>query len=301
MEKMLQDLAYKFQKKTVLLPEKHDIRVKEASKILQEEFQVNVITECDVHELALQEHLYEFFIPKKPKDARDLAKELCVKPIYRAGFYLRQGHCDAVIAGCATPTSDVLKALVATVGTSKNTLTSGMMMVLKKPDEYGESFYVFSDCAVIPTPTAEQLCEMGHLASQAFLKWSRGKTPRVSFLSFSTAGSATHLSVERVKKGANLFKIEYPKILSFGETQFDAAVDKTIAKDKGNPLEGHTNVFIFPSLDAANITYKALQRIGQLDAFGPILLGTHKPYSDLSRGASSRDIVMTTLLTLANG
>ena len=125
--------------------------------------------------------------------------------------------------------------------------------------------------------------------------------PRISFLSFSTAGSANHPEVDKVKNAHHLFSSLYPAIISEGEVQFDAACVPSISKRKktGGLIHGKTNVFIFPDLNSGNISYKITQYLAGGKAWGPILLGTEKPFSDLSRGASPEDIVQSAILTLA--
>jgi malate dehydrogenase (oxaloacetate-decarboxylating)(NADP+) len=56
-------------------------------------------------------------------------------------------------------------------------------------------------------------------------------------------------------------------------------------------LEGPANVLIFPNLEAGNIGYKLLQRLGGADAIGPMLVGMDEPVHVLQRGDEVTDIV----------
>jgi len=50
-------------------------------------------------------------------------------------------------------------------------------------------------------------------------------------------------------------------------------------------------VLIFPNLDAANVSYKLLSRVGGAEAIGPILVGMAQPVHLLQRGSDVNDIV----------
>jgi malate dehydrogenase (oxaloacetate-decarboxylating)(NADP+) len=65
-------------------------------------------------------------------------------------------------------------------------------------------------------------------------------------------------------------------------------------------LRGRPNVMIFPNLDAANIAYKLMWRMGNAEAFGPILLGMAHPIHVLQRGSEAADVLNLTALAVVD-
>ncbi|WP_338635613.1 phosphate acyltransferase [Spirobacillus cienkowskii] len=291
--------------KKVALPEGNDERVISAAKILKKELNIECIL-GNIEDAAKQSQktleIMHKIAEKKGKKLSPKIEPFASDTTFTAGAQLFTGHVDAVVSGCVNSTAHVIRAALNTVGLKPETkvITSCFLLALPKATDGGENLVLFSDCGVIPQPTSTELADIAFLSQEAFAFWS-GKEPRISFLSFSTVGSAEHPDVEKVRTAYKFFIDRHPSIIADGEVQFDAACVPSIAKRK-NPsshIAGKTNVFIFPDLDSGNIGYKITQRIGGAQAWGPILLGAAKPFSDLSRGASADDIAHAAVLTLA--
>jgi phosphate acetyltransferase len=212
------------------------------------------------------------------------------------------GDADAIVAGAESATADVLRAGLAIIGTQKGSKTASSCFVMMVPDKSwgAEGGLIFSDCAVMPNPTAEQMADIAESAAQSCREFLEVE-PVVALMSFSTKGSAAHADVTKVQQAVDILKGKKPDFLFDGELQADAALVPSVTDKKapGSPISGKVNTLVFPNLSAGNIGYKLVQRLGKAEAFGPFLQGFAKPISDLSRGCSVDDIVVTAAVTLA--
>lgn len=156
---------------------------------------------------------------------------------------------------------------------------------------------VYGDCAVNPSPTSEQLADIAISSAQTATMF--GIEPRIAMLSYSTGTSGKGAEVEKVKEATEIIKSRRPDLKTEGPIQYDAAVDKNVAKTKmpDSEVAGKATIFIFPDLNTGNITYKAVQRSANALAIGPVLQGLNKPVNDLSRGCLVADIVNTVVIT----
>lgn len=230
------------------------------------------------------------------------ARKTAIDPLVFGALLVREGVADGSVAGAANATADVLRAALWCVGTAPGigTVSSSFYMVVPPflPGDTDPAVLTFTDAAVVPEPTAEQLVDIASAAAIA-RRAVVGDEPRVVFLSFSTHGSAGGPAVERVRAATELFRARHPEIPADGELQADAALIPAIRERKapGSPIAGSANVLVFPGLDAANIGYKLVQRLARADAIGPILQGLARPCNDLSRGASPDDIMNVACIT----
>ena len=172
-------------------------------------------------------------------------------------------------------------------------------MLLPEGLNFGtDGILIFADCAVVPDPTAAELAQIAVSAAQT-ARDIAGIEPRVAILSFSTKGSAKHERVQRSIEATEIAKSMAPGLIIDGELQADAAIVPGVANTKApnSPLSGRANVLVFPSLEVGNIAYKLVQRLGGVQAVGPVLQGLAAPVNDLSRGCFPEDIYKTIIMT----
>jgi malate dehydrogenase (oxaloacetate-decarboxylating)(NADP+) len=215
------------------------------------------------------------------------ARARVLDPMYHGLLMLRAGQADAVVAGVEMYYSDAIRPALEVIGAQEGRRhVSGIYMLV-----FPHQTLFLADCTVNIDPDAETLAEIA--SATAEFVGRLGIEPRVALLSFSNFGSVRHPAAEKVQQAVALLHGREPSLQVDGEMQADTAVVERILT-KTYPfsrLRGAANVLVFPNLDAANISYKLLDRVGGAQAIGPILVGMAQPVHVLQRGSEVNDIV----------
>lgn len=207
---------------------------------------------------------------------------------------LELGQADTLIAGSIAEWQEVGRAaeiVLGKAGFSQNISSFCLLF-----EEKSKRYLAFADCQLNIRPSSQRLAEIAIQAARAFSKIT-GQEARVAMLSFSTAGSAEHELVHSVSEATLLAKEMNPGLCIDGEVQFDAAFVPHVAAQKlpDSCLEGKANVFIFPSLNAANISLHLARDLAGYKSIGPFLLGILKPVVFLPEEGSEQEIVQHAL------
>ena len=310
-------------KKTIILPESMDKRIFQAAEIILKDGLADLIIigtpqeveenskGCDITGATIidpntyektkeYEDLFVELRKSKGLTHEEARKQLLSDYTTYGCLMLKAGDADGLVSGACHSTADTLRPALQIIRTKPGTrLVSGFFVVEVPGSEFGENgVFVFADCSIEQNPDPEKLAHIAISSAESF-KFIVGGVPRVAMLSHSSKGSAKHPDVTKVVEATKIAQQLAPNLYIDGELQLDAALVPEIGASKapGSDVAGQANVLVFPDLDAANISYKLVQRLAKANAYGPMCQGIAKPVNDLSRGCSYKDIVGVVAIT----
>jgi len=296
---------------SIVFPEGDDPRILRAARIVADEGIARPILlgdldairrQADDASLTLED--IELMNPRTAPDRDQLAEELfqrrkrrgmtlreaqerVLDPIYYGLLLLRAGRTDAVLAGEEIDYPDSIRPALEVIGVEPGRKhVSGIYMMI-----FRQQTFFFADTTVNIEPNAETLAEIATATAKFVTRL--GIEPRIAMLSFSNFGSVKHPAATKVQQAVALLHEREPELQVDGEMQADTAVVERILT-RVYPfakLRAPANVLIFPDLNAANIAYKLLARLGDAQAIGPILVGMDRPVHVLQRLSEVPDIV----------
>jgi malate dehydrogenase (oxaloacetate-decarboxylating)(NADP+) len=233
---------------------------------------------------------------RKGLTTRDAQRKILNSNTFGA-LMVRMGDADALIAGVTQHYPDTIRPALEVIPVREgNKRVAGMyLMITMKGD-----LYFFADATVNIEPTADELAEIAIEAADTARRFN--VEPRVAMISFSNFGSTRHPLSEKVRLATEIAKRRAPDLCIDGEMQADTAVDREIidATYPFSVLKGGANVLVFPDLEAGNVAYKLLEKLGGAEAIGPILMGLSKPVHVLHREAQVNEIVNVTAIAVVD-
>ncbi len=310
-------------RKTIVLPESEDRRIYEAAaKVLDEEianviiigkdqvirkkstgFDISGATLIDPEKFErLPEYIGKLVEIRKSKGmTAEMAQEVLMTDYTTFGVMMvKMGDADGMVSGACHSSANTLRPCLQILKTAPGTkLVSAFFLMIVPNSTFGaKGTFVFGDCGLNQNPTSEELAAIAESSARSF-ELLTGKEAKIAMLSHSTKGSAKHDDIFKVTRAVQIAHEQYPELKIYGELQLDAAIVPEVAafKASGSPVAGKANVLIFPDLDAGNIGYKLVERLGGAEAYGPLTQGIAAPVNDLSRGCNADDIVGVIAIT----
>ena len=232
----------------------------------------------------------------QPEEARKILKQ----GNYFGTMLVKMGVADCLLGGATYTTADTIRPALQLIKTRPGHSIVSSCFILVRPSATGENeVLAMADCAINICPSEDELAEIAIVTADCGQLF--GIDPKIAFLSYSTLGSGKGDDVDKMRNAAAKAKAKRPDLPISGEMQFDAAVSPRVARTKcpDDEVAGHANVFVFPDINAGNIGYKIAQRLGNFEAYGPILMGLNSPINDLSRGCNADEAYSMAIITAA--
>lgn len=216
------------------------------------------------------------------------AKRLMKENNYFAAMMVNQGDADALLTGYSSSYPNAVRPMIEVIGMSGDVTriaTANLMMTPRGP-------LFLSDTSINVDPPAKDLAKIALMTANAVRMF--GLTPVIAMVSYSNFGSSDYENAKKIRAAVSILHKFYPELIVDGEVQTDFALNSEMLKEifPFSKLAGKkVNTLVFPTLDAANITYKLIKELNKADSIGPIMMGLKKPVHVLQLGASVDEII----------
>ncbi|MCL6088504.1 MAG: phosphate acyltransferase [Actinobacteria bacterium] len=245
--------------------------------------------------------LIDLFKSRQKEITEEQAEEMILNNNYFAALMIKSGDAQCGISGSLSSTEAMLRPLIQIIqaGQKKRYLSAAVLEIIPNCPYGLNGQFLLADVGIIPEPNEEQLLDITLLSYETAKAYFKGE-PKIAMLSYSTKGSSKSEKIDQIKKVVDQVKKINPQIKIDGELQFDAAVFPDVAQKKSPDSEvaGQANVLIFPELNSANITLKAIHRLANAGYYGSTIQGAAIPFNDTTRGCLPIDLVWLSGMTL---
>ncbi len=248
----------------------------------------------------MEEMVQEMVALRKGKMSEEQCRDNLRHANYFGTMLVHMGQADCLLGGATYSTADTVRPALQLVKTKPGHKIVTSCFIMVRPAASGENeVLAMADCAINIKPTEDELVDIARDTIECARVF--GVDPKVAFLSYSTHGSGKGEDVDKMRNACAKTKALLPDVPIDGEMQFDAASSPVVARTKHltGPVGGNANTFIFPDINAGNIGYKIAQRLGNFEAYGPILNGLNAPINDLSRGCNAFEVYSMAIITAA--
>jgi len=211
-----------------------------------------------------------------------------------AALMVRRREADGMICGASGRYTEHLPHLFKIIGLKSGVTRAAAMGMLV----ISKGTYFCVDPYVNPGPTTEQIADITVLAAKTIRGF--GIEPKAALLSHSNFGSSNRPTARKMRDAVSLIRALDPNLEVDGEMHADAAISSRLRDKlvKDSVLTESANLFVMPSLDAANISYNLLRMLADGLAVGPMLLGMDQPAHILAEGVTARGIMNMTAITV---
>ena len=240
--------------------------------------------------------LYHTLMGRKGVSADDARTIARTNTTVIAALMVKRGEADAMICGTSRRYGWHLRAVLDVIGLDEGVRDVSALSVLI----LATGTYFFCDTHVTPDPTAEELVDMTIMAADAIRRF--GEEPKVALLSHSNFGTADTASARKMRAAVALLGERAPELEVEGEMQADVALNEELRARifPDSRFRGRPNLFVSPSLDAANSAFNLVKALGDGLPVGPILLGAAAPAHITTRSVTARGLVNLSALAVVD-